>query len=53
VDRGSGPGPGGSGHGLDGMAERVRLFGGDLETGAGPGGGFRVAARFPIHGGPG
>ena len=42
----------GTGHGLVGMRERVSLFGGDLEAGAGPDGGFRVAARFPLHGGP-
>jgi signal transduction histidine kinase len=42
----------GTGHGLIGMRERVSLFGGDLEAGAGPDGGFRVAARFPLHGGP-
>ncbi|HEV3504203.1 MAG TPA: sensor histidine kinase, partial [Actinomycetes bacterium] len=44
---------GGAGHGLVGMRERVSLFGGDLEAGTGPDGGFRVAARFPLHGGPG
>jgi signal transduction histidine kinase len=47
-----GPGPGTPEprHGLVGMRERVRLFGGDLEAGAGRDGGFRVAARFPLHG---
>jgi hypothetical protein len=47
-----GPGSGTpeSRHGLVGMHERVRLFGGDLEAGAGRDGGFRVAARFPLHG---
>jgi signal transduction histidine kinase len=44
---------GGTGHGLVGMRERVSLFGGDLEAGAGPDGGFRVAARFPLQGGTG
>lgn len=34
------------GHGLRGMAERVALYGGDLQTIAGDGA-FRVAARFP------
>jgi signal transduction histidine kinase len=38
----------GSGHGLIGMRERVQAFGGDLQTGPRPGGGFRVAARLPF-----
>jgi signal transduction histidine kinase len=36
------------GHGLIGMRERVAVFGGDLETGPCPDGGFRVAARLPL-----
>jgi signal transduction histidine kinase len=36
------------GHGLIGMRERVQAFGGDLQTGPCPGGGFRVAARLPL-----
>ena len=38
------------GHGLIGMRERVQVFGGDLQTGPRPGGGFRVAARLPLAG---
>ncbi|MEV2231941.1 histidine kinase [Streptomyces phaeochromogenes] len=39
---------GGTGHGLVGMRERVRLVGGTLDTGPLPGGGFRVAAQLPL-----
>ena len=38
----------GGGHGLVGMRERVALFDGSLETGAGPDGGYRVHARLPL-----
>ena len=38
----------GDGHGLVGMRERVKLHGGELRTGALPGGGFEVTARLPL-----
>lgn len=38
----------GTGHGLVGMRERVRLVGGRLDTGPLPDGGFRVAAQLPL-----
>ncbi|MFD0263310.1 sensor histidine kinase [Kitasatospora indigofera] len=38
----------GTGHGLVGMRERVRLLDGRLDTGPLPDGGFRVAAALPI-----
>jgi signal transduction histidine kinase len=41
-------GNGAAGHGLIGMRERARLFGGRLETGPRPDGGFRVFARLPV-----
>jgi signal transduction histidine kinase len=54
TDDGKGVAPAGDGrtakvgHGIIGMRERVALFGGDLEAGPRPGGGFRVAARLPF-----
>ena len=41
------PRPGG-GHGLVGMRERVALYGGRLDAGRTPGGGFAVRVRLPI-----
>ncbi|MFJ9414293.1 sensor histidine kinase [Streptomyces sp. NPDC101227] len=40
----------GTGHGLIGMRERVRLVDGSLDTGPLPDGGFRVAAQLPLAG---
>jgi signal transduction histidine kinase len=48
--RGAGGATGGSGHGLIGMRERVRLHGGHLRAGPDPAGGFVVRASFPLNG---
>lgn len=42
----------GVGHGLVGLRERVGLFGGSLDTGPAPDGGFQVRATFPLDGHP-
>jgi signal transduction histidine kinase len=58
TDTGRGPAPDSNGsgrnggHGLAGMRERAATVGGSLETGPGPSGGFRVAARLPFSGNP-
>lgn len=52
ADDGKGPSSypdAGSGrHGLVGMRERVRMFGGSLDAGPQPGGGWLIAAVLPI-----
>ncbi len=55
VDDGGGDAPegvsqgvSGGGHGLIGMAERARIYGGALSAGPRPGGGFEVVLTLPI-----
>jgi signal transduction histidine kinase len=48
-DNGAGPvAPRGDGHGLVGMRERARLYGGSLSAGPGPDGGFEVELTLPV-----
>ena len=52
ADRGDGgPDPQlpGAGHGLLGMRERLRVHGGEVETGPRPDGGFEVSASVPLE----
>ena len=47
----SGPGPitgVGAGRGLQGLSERVRMFGGTIDSGPAVGGGWRLSAELPV-----
>jgi signal transduction histidine kinase len=45
--RGAATAPDGAGHGLPGMAERLAMYGGSVDAGPVPGGGFGVRATLP------
>ena len=51
-DGGDVPWSDGQGHGLVGVRERVKIFGGDMSAGPAPGGGFLLRTRFPLTSDP-
>jgi len=49
ADDGDGPATtNGSGHGLVGIRERAKIYGGEMSAGAAPAGGFILTARLPV-----
>jgi signal transduction histidine kinase len=50
-DNGKGALPdGGDGHGLVGVRERVKIYGGEMTAGTASGGGFVLSTRLPLRG---
>jgi len=49
TDDGSLASPGSGGRGLIGLRERIAIYGGELDAGPRPGGGWRVSARIPLE----
>ena len=50
-DDGAGTSSGdGLGHGLVGIGERVKIYGGEMSAGTGAEGGFVLTARLPLEG---